>query len=53
MKNETLIFDVSKALGYDLLYHPFIGVAKRDHYPLIAHLRIRTQAASKKNFYVD
>ncbi len=38
-KDSLLSLDVSKALGFGMLYHPVIGQTRPGHYPIIPRFR--------------
>lgn len=44
----TTIFDFSKGLGFDVLYHPVIGKTTPRHYPFITYFRPFQPKKNKK-----
>jgi hypothetical protein len=50
MANETktTFLDVSRGLGFGLLYHPVIGKIKTEHYPFVTRFRTYRPATAKK-----
>jgi len=45
---QTTFLDVSRGLGFGLLYHPVIGKNKPEQYPFITRFRTYRPAKSKK-----
>lgn len=50
-QKSITVLDVSKGLGYGLLYHPVIGIKKVSQYPLAVRFPTKRHRKVQKKFH--